>query len=64
MKASRLLPPGAGRAPVLLKRAFTLELDWDARQKSRLDALDSRGRALGVFLPGGTLARGHFWHPA
>lgn len=58
LKASRLLPQGAGLAPVLLKRACTLELDWDVRQKNRFDALDSLGRRLGVFLPQGTRVRG------
>jgi urease accessory protein len=43
---------------VLLKRAATVELDWDVRQKSRFDATDSQGRALGVFLPRGTVVRG------
>jgi len=43
---------------VLIKRAATVELDWDVRQKSRFDATDSAGRALGVFLPRGTVARG------
>jgi urease accessory protein len=42
----------------LLKRASTVELDWDIRQKSRFDAVDSSGRQLGVFLPRGTLVRG------
>ena len=58
LKANRLLPQGSGLAPVLLKRASTLELDWNVRQKSRFDALDSLGRPLGVFLPHGTLVRG------
>jgi hypothetical protein len=49
---------GAGLAPVLVKRAATVELDWDVRQKSRFDATDSLGRQLGVFLPRGTLVRG------
>ena len=43
---------------MLVKRASTVELDWDVRQKSRFDATDSLGRALGVFLPRGTLVRG------
>ena len=43
---------------MLVKRASTLELDWDVRQKSRFDAIDSLGRPLGVFLPRGTLVRG------
>lgn len=55
---SKLLPQGAGLAPSLLKRAPTVELDWDVRQKSRFNAIDSTGRQLGVFLPRGTLVRG------
>ena len=55
---NKLLPQGHGLAAVLLKRAPTLELDWDVRQKSRFDATDSDGRALGVFLPRGTVVRG------
>ena len=55
---SKLMVQGAGLAPVLLKRASSLELDWDIRQKSRFDATDSTGRQLGVFLPRGTLVRG------
>ena len=58
VKTSRLLAQGAGLAPVLVKRAATVELDWDVRQKSRFDATDSLGRLLGVFLPRGTLVRG------
>ena len=52
------MPQGKGLAPVLLKRAASIELDWDVRQKSRFDAMDSRGRQLGIFLPRGTVARG------
>lgn len=55
---SKLLPRGAGLAPALVKRAPSIELDWDARQKSRLDATDSTGRALGIFLPRGSVLRG------
>ncbi len=54
----KLMPHGAGLAPVLLKRAHTVELDWDVRQKSRFDCIDSAGRQLGVFLPRGTTVRG------
>jgi urease accessory protein len=43
---------------VLLKRAASVELDWDVRQKSRFDATDSTGRQIGVFLPRGTAVRG------
>ena len=55
---NKLMPQGAGLAPVLIKRAATVELDWDVRQKSRFDATDSTGRHLGIFLPRGTLVRG------
>lgn len=58
LQISKLMSQGAGLAPVLLKRAATVELDWDVRQKSRFDATDSQGRQLGVFLPRGTLVRG------
>jgi len=58
LQISKLISQGAGLAPVLVKRASTLELDWDVRQKSRFDATDSLGRQLGVFLPRGTLVRG------
>ena len=58
LQVSKLLPQGQGLAAVLLKRAATLELDWDVRQKSRFDATDSQGRRLGVFLPRGTVVRG------
>jgi urease accessory protein len=55
---SKLMPQGSGLASVLLKRAATVELDWDVRQKSRFDCTDSSGRKLGVFLPRGTTVRG------
>jgi urease accessory protein len=58
LTVSKIMPKGAGLAPVLLKRASTVELDWDIRQKSRFDAVDSSGRQLGIFLPRGTLVRG------
>jgi urease accessory protein len=58
LQVSKLLPQGQGLAPVLLKRAASVELDWDVRQKSRFDATDSQGRHLGVFLPRGSVVRG------
>ena len=58
LTVNKLLPQGQGLAPVLLKRAATVELDWDVRQKSRFDATDNQGRTLGVFLPRGTVVRG------
>ena len=58
LHVSKCLPGGQGLAPALVRRAATVELDWDVRQKSRFDCTDSSGRALGVFLPRGTAARG------
>ena len=58
LTVNKLIPGARGLAPVLLKRAARVELDWDVRQKSRFDATDSQGRALGVFLPRGTAVRG------
>lgn len=55
---NKRLPGGQGLAPVLARRAATVELDWDQRQKSRFDCTDSQGRHLGVFLPRGTAVRG------
>lgn len=58
LTCSKLMAQGQGLARVLVQRANTLTLDWDTRQKSRFDATDSQGRALGVFLPRGTVVRG------
>jgi urease accessory protein len=58
LQATKLLPQGAGLAPVLVKRASSVTLDWDTRQKSRFDFTDSSGRHVGVFLARGTVVRG------
>ena len=58
LTVNKLIPRGQGLAAVLLKRAPSVELDWDTRQKSRFDAIDSSGRHLGVFLPRGSVVRG------
>jgi urease accessory protein len=58
LTVNKLVPQGQGLASVLLKRAATVDLDWDTRQKSRFDATDSSGRHLGVFLPRGSVVRG------
>ena len=55
---NKLIAQGRGLASVLVRRAATVALDWDVRQKSRFDATDSQGRTLGVFLPRGTVVRG------
>jgi urease accessory protein len=58
LQTAKLIPQGRGLASVLVKRAATLTLDWDVRQKSRFEATDSQGRSVGVFLPRGTVVRG------
>ena len=58
IQASKRIPQGKGLAPALLKRASTVELDWDLRQKSRFETTDSAGRSIGVFLQRGTVLRG------
>ena len=58
LQVSKVIPQGQGLATVLVRRAATLTLDWDVRQKSRFDAESSDGRHVGVFLPRGTLVRG------
>ncbi len=55
---NKLIPQGRGLSRVLLARAATVSLDWDVRQKSRFDATDSQGRAIGVFLTRGAVVRG------
>ena len=55
---NKLLPQGGKLAPALVRRAPSVALDWDTRQKSRFDVTDDSGRALGVFLPRGTVVRG------
>ncbi|GAB3359954.1 MULTISPECIES: urease accessory protein UreE [Giesbergeria] len=58
LQASKRIPQGQGLASVLIRRAATVTLDWDLRQKSRFDCTDSQDRHVGVFLPRGTLLRG------
>ena len=58
LAVGKCIPQGRGLAPVLVRRAATVELDWDVRQKSRFQATDSQGRTLGVFLARGTVVRG------
>lgn len=58
LTVNKLVPRGRGLAAALVKRAASVELEWDVRQKSRFDATDSLGRALGVFLPRGSVVRG------
>jgi len=55
---NKIIPQGRGLAAPLLKRAASVSLDWDTRQKSRFDAEDSQGRQWAVFLPRGAVVRG------
>lgn len=56
--ASKLIAAGSGLAPAVVRRAAFVALDWDTRQKSRFEAVDSTGRRIGVFLPRGRIVRG------
>ncbi|MCF8211462.1 MAG: urease accessory protein UreE [Rhodoferax sp.] len=57
LTVNKLIPRAQGLAPALLRRASTVVLDWDVRQKSRFEITDSTGRQVGVFLPRGTVVR-------
>lgn len=58
LTCSKLIPCGQGLAQALIKRAPTVSLDWDVRQKSRFQTEDSNGRVLSVFLQRGHVVRG------
>jgi len=58
LTVDELIPQGRGLAPVLVKRAASLALNWETRQKARFDAEDSQGRQLAVLLPRGSVVRG------
>jgi urease accessory protein len=58
LSVNKLISGGRGLAAVLLRRAASVALDWDLRQKSRFDTTDSTGRHLGVFLTRGSVLRG------
>jgi urease accessory protein len=58
LTVGKLLEQGRGLSAALVKRAATVALDWDVRQKSRFEAVDSLGRRLAVFLPRGHVVRG------
>ncbi len=58
LTCSKLIPGGQGLAQALIKRAPTVSLDWDVRQKSRFQTKDSNGRVLSVFLQRGHVVRG------
>jgi urease accessory protein len=53
----KLLDPKIRLAPVLVKRAAALTLDFDARRKSRLAATLDNGEEVALVLPRGTVLR-------
>ena len=53
----KLIDPKIKLAAVLIKRAPTLTLDFDARRKSRLAATLDNGEAVALVLPRGTVLR-------
>jgi len=55
---SKLIRQGRGLANALLRRATTVMLDWDVRQKSRFETTDASGRSVGIFLQRGQVVRG------
>lgn len=59
IECSKLVSQGAGLSKKLIARFPKIILDWDSRQKSRLNCVDSIGRNVGVFLPRGTVLRGN-----
>lgn len=58
LTCSKLISGGQGLAKALIKRAPSVSLDWDVRQKSRFQVEDSLGRVLSVFLQRGHVVRG------
>ena len=58
LQVGKRIAGGKGLSPVLLRRGTEVALAWDVRQKSRIETIDSQGRALHVFLPRGTVLRG------
>ena len=58
LTCSKLISAGKGLAQALIKRAPTVSLDWDVRQKSRFQTEDTSGRVLSVFLQRGHVVRG------
>jgi urease accessory protein len=58
LHASKLIPQARGLAAALVRRAASVELDWDSRQKSRFQINDSQQRSVGVFLARGQVVRG------
>ena len=58
LTCSKLISGGQGLAQAIIKRAPTVSLDWDVRQKSRFQVTYSTDRVLSVFLQRGHVVRG------
>ena len=58
LQVGKRIAGGQGLSAVLLRRGSEVTLDWDTRRHGRFQATDSRGRALDVSLPEGTVLRG------
>ncbi len=57
LQISKLMPQGTGLAPVLIKRASTVELNWAQRHSPHFEVKDATGRPWKVTLPQGTVVR-------
>ena len=57
LKLNKLIAGGRGLAPVLIKRAAQVSLDWAARQLAQVNTTDSQGRAVSAELPAGSMLR-------
>jgi urease accessory protein len=55
---SKCISGARGIASVIVKRAPSVSLSWDTRQKSRFEATNSIGQKVGIFLPRGQVVRG------
>jgi urease accessory protein len=51
------IPKGASMAKSLIAKAATITLDWDQRQRSRLNGLNSNGEPVALFLQRGKVLR-------
>ncbi|MBL8342505.1 MAG: urease accessory protein UreE [Rubrivivax sp.] len=57
LTVNKLIAQGRGLATVLTRRAATVALGWEVRQRSRFETTDDTGRQLDVALPRGSVVR-------
>jgi urease accessory protein len=55
---TKVIKGGQGLAKALTARAPSVALDWDLRQKSRFETVDSKNRTVGIIIPRGQVLRG------